>query len=285
MPELPEVETVRRGLNQVTQGQKIIGGEVLLQRTLAYPNCEATFLQGIAQTTISNWQRRGKYLLANLDNGSSIGVHLRMTGQLLWVKDTTPLPIHTRLRFFFANQQELRFVDTRTFGKIWWIAADKTPETVITGLKKLGLEPFDRNFTPDYLYSHCQKSRRPIKTFLLDQNVVAGIGNIYADEVLFKSGIHPQTAANLLKIEQIDLLTKNIISVLETAIAEGGTSFSDFLHVTGVNGNYGAMAWVYGRNGENCRLCGATIARIKLSGRSAHFCPQCQVSRGEGRKS
>jgi formamidopyrimidine-DNA glycosylase len=105
---------------------------------------------------------------------------------LLWVKDTTPLPIHTRLRFFFANQQELRFIDTRTFGKIWWIAADKTPETVITGLKKLGLEPFDRNFTPDYLYSHCQKSRRPIKTFLLDQNVVAGIGNIYADEVLLK---------------------------------------------------------------------------------------------------
>ncbi|TRT74172.1 MAG: DNA-formamidopyrimidine glycosylase, partial [Microcystis flos-aquae Ma_QC_C_20070823_S18] len=138
MPELPEVETVRRGLNQVTQGKKIIGGEVLLQRTLAYPNCEVTFLQGIAQTTITNWQRRGKYLLANLDNGSSIGVHLRMTGQLLWVKDTTPLPIHTRLRFFFANQQELRFVDTRTFGKIWWIAADKTPESVITALKKLG---------------------------------------------------------------------------------------------------------------------------------------------------
>jgi len=131
MPELPEVETVRRGLNQVTQGKKIIGGEVLLQRTLAYPNCEVTFLQGIAQTTITNWQRRGKYLLANLDNGSSIGVHLRMTGQLLWVKDTTPLPIHTRLRFFFANQQELRFVDTRTFGKIWWIAADKTPESVM----------------------------------------------------------------------------------------------------------------------------------------------------------
>jgi formamidopyrimidine-DNA glycosylase len=276
MPELPEVETVCRGLNQVTQGRKIIGGEVLLQRTLAYPTAVATFQQGITNTTIQTWQRRGKYLLANLDNGSSLGVHLRMTGQLLWVTQTTPLPIHTRLRFFFDEQQELRFVDTRTFGKIWWIPAEEPLESVITGLKKLGIEPFDRNFTPDYLYSHCQKSRRPIKTFLLDQNVVAGIGNIYADEVLFKSGIHPQTPTHLLKIEQINLLTKNIVSVLETAIAEGGTSFSDFLHVTGVNGNYGAMAWVYGRTGENCRLCGATIAKIKLSGRSCHFCPQCQ---------
>jgi formamidopyrimidine-DNA glycosylase len=277
MPELPEVETVRRGLNKLTQGRKIIGAEVLLQRTLAYPVSEATFQQGITNTTINHWQRRGKYLLANLDNNSSLGVHLRMTGQLLWVPANTPLAIHTRLRFFFEDAQELRFVDTRTFGKIWWIPADKPPESVITGLKNLGIEPFDANFTAAYLHRHCQKSRRPIKTFLLDQNVVAGIGNIYADEVLFKSGIHPQTPANTLKNEQIDLLTKNIVSVLQTAIAEGGTSFSDFLHVTGVNGNYGAMAWVYGRTGENCRICGTNIARIKLSGRSSHFCPQCQV--------
>jgi formamidopyrimidine-DNA glycosylase len=277
MPELPEVETVCRGLNQLTPARKIIGGEVLLQRTLAYPISVETFNQGITNTTIQTWHRRGKYLLANLDNGSNLGVHLRMTGQLLWVTDTTPLSIHTRLRFFFENNQELRFVDTRTFGKIWWIPADQNLENVITALKTLGIEPFDPNFTPNYLYSHCQKSRRPIKTFLLDQNVVAGIGNIYADEVLFKSGIHPQTPANLLKIEQINLLTKNIISVLKTAIDQGGTSFSDFLHVTGVNGNYGSIAWVYGRTGENCRICGTTIARVKLSGRSCHFCPQCQV--------
>jgi formamidopyrimidine-DNA glycosylase len=276
MPELPEVETVRRGLNQLTLGRKITGGEVFLRRTLAHPFSVEAFYGGIAHTSIASWNRRGKYLLASLDNGSTLVVHLRMTGQLLWVSSDTPLARHTRTRFFFEGHQELRFVDTRTFGKIWWIAAEQAPESVITSLNTLGIEPLDANFTADYLYQRSQKSRRNMKTFLLDQTAIAGIGNIYADEALFKSGINPQIPAHQLSLAKIKDLTNAIISVLTTAIERGGTSFSDFRHVTGINGNYGAIAWVYGRAGENCRVCGTAIERVKLGGRSSHFCPQCQ---------
>jgi formamidopyrimidine-DNA glycosylase len=276
MPELPEVETVRRGLNQLTLGRKITGGEVLLPRTLAHPFSLVEFDRGIAARAIKCWNRRGKYLLATLDNGSTLAVHLRMTGQLLWVNADTPLAPHTRLRFYFEGAKELRFIDTRTFGKIWWIPAEVAPERVITALQTLGPEPLGHDFTPEAFYSLCRRSRRPIKTFLLDQTVVAGIGNIYADEALFKSGIDPRTLANELTIAQTKNLTNAIIYVLGEAIDRGGTSFSDFLHVTGMNGNYGAVAWVYGRTGEECRVCGTAIDRVKLGGRSSHFCPKCQ---------
>jgi formamidopyrimidine-DNA glycosylase len=276
MPELPEVETVRRGLNQLTLGRKIAGGEVFLQRTLAHPFSLEEFYTGITGNSIEIWNRRGKYLLATLDDGSTLGVHLRMTGQLLWVNPEVPLSVHTRLRFFFEGDKELRFVDSRTFGKIWWIPAGVKLESAITALSGLGREPFDEAFTPEEFYGQCRRSRRNIKTFLLDQTVVAGIGNIYADEALFKSGIDPRTPANQLTIEQAENLTKAIISVLKESIERGGTTFSDFLHVTGINGNYGAVAWVYGRSGEDCRVCGTAIQRIKLGGRSSHFCPKCQ---------
>ena len=275
MPELPEVETVRRGLNQLTLGKAIEGGEVLLLRTLAHPVSVAEFWQGITGAAIASWHRRGKYLLAELTNNAGwLIVHLRMSGQLLWCSQDTPLPKHTRVRLFFPEQQELRFVDTRTFGKIWWAA--QAPETIVTGLKKLGPEPFESQFSPSYLAQKFSKSRRCIKTLLLDQELVAGIGNIYADEALFKSGIPPTAIASELTREQRERLHSGIIDVLQTAIEHGGTTFSDFLNLLGVNGNYGGIAWVYGRRGEPCRLCGTPIQKIKLAGRSAHFCPQCQ---------
>lgn len=281
VPELPEVETVCRGLNQLTLGKKITGGEVLLKRTLAYPLSVSELWEGIEDTIITHWQRRGKYLLAELSKSSHqpagfLGVHLRMTGQLLWLKQEELLHKHTRIRLFLEEDYELRFVDTRTFGKFWWIPPRETPEKIITGLKKLGKEPFDLDFSVEYLTEKLQKSRRPIKTFLLDQEIIAGIGNIYADEALFKSGIKPTAIATNLKLEEIKRLRLAIIEVLQTAIDKGGTTFSDFLSVTGVNGNYGGIALVYGRTGEPCRLCGTPIERIKLSGRSSHFCPQCQ---------
>jgi formamidopyrimidine-DNA glycosylase len=277
MPELPEVETVCRGLNNLTLNQEIQGSEVLLDRSLAYPESILAFNQAIKGDAIAQWTRRGKYLLANLISGAKLGVHLRMTGQLLWVKDDSILAKHTRLRLFFPDDQELRFVDTRTFGKVWYIPQDHPVETIITGLQKLAVEPLSADFTVNYLIKKLAKRKAVIKTVLLNQEVIAGLGNIYADEVLFKSGINPVTLADQLTETQIIKLHQAIIEILTKAIENGGTTFSDFLNLLGVNGNYGNVAYVYRRTGEPCRLCGTNIERIKLGGRSTHFCPQCQI--------
>lgn len=279
MPELPEVETVCRGLNELTQGQVFQGGEVLLERSIAHPVSMAAFWQGLKDTKIQQWQRRGKYLLAELSSGGWLGVHLRMSGQLLWLKQDEPLAKHTRLRFFFPNEQELRFIDLRTFGRVWWVSPEYEPETIITGLKKLGVEPFSDQFTPNYLQAQLNNRRCAIKTALLDQKVVAGMGNIYADEALFFSQISPLREARGLSDTEIENLHQGILSVLKTGIEEGGTTFNSFLNLLGVNGNYMGKAWVYGREGENCRLCQGVIQRQKINGRSSHFCPQCQTER------
>ncbi|MBP0020688.1 MAG: DNA-formamidopyrimidine glycosylase [Cyanobacteria bacterium SBLK] len=280
MPELPEVETVRRGLNRLTLDREIRGGEVLLARTIAYPISVEAFLQGLQDVSIASWQRRGKYLLASLQKndreGGWLAVHLRMTGQLLWCDRGDPLPPHTRVRLFFTEDKELRFVDIRTFGKMWWIPADCDIEAIVSGLQKLGSEPLTPEFSPVYLKTILSKTKRPIKAVLLDQRAIAGLGNIYADEALFKGKIRPDTIASHLDEEQIECLHQAIEDVLATAIAKGGTTFSDFLNLLGVPGNYGDSALVYGRRGKPCRHCGSAIERLKISGRSSHFCPQCQ---------
>ncbi|MBD1218647.1 MAG: DNA-formamidopyrimidine glycosylase [Aphanizomenon flos-aquae Clear-A1] len=278
MPELPEVETVRRGLNQLTLSQEVTGGDILLQRTISYPFSVDEFVDRIKGNTIATWHRRGKYLLAELSTPSPsyLGVHLRMTGQLLWLNQDEPLHKHTRVRLFFGEKQELRFVDQRTFGKIWYVPGNMPVEAIITGLAKLAVDPFSPEFTVEYFANKLKKSRRPIKTGLLDQSVVAGLGNIYADEALFKSRILPTTPCTELQISQIELLRIAIIEVLSASIALGGTTFSNFLSVKGVNGNYGGEAWVYNRTGEPCKVCGHVIQRLKLGGRSSHFCSQCQ---------
>lgn len=281
MPELPEVETVRRGLNQVTLSQEITGGDVLLNRTIAYPLSTSEFITGVQSTAIAQWTRFGKYLLAELTNSPSqsagyLGVHLRMTGQLLWLDRNEPLHKHTRVRIFFSGDRELRFVDQRTFGQMWWVPPEVAPESIITGLTRLGIDPFSSQFSAQYLAGKLQNRRRAIKTALLDQAIVAGLGNIYADEALFKSGLHPETLCADLQLAQIERLRTAIIQVLETSIAAGGTTFSNFLNVQGINGNYGGVAWVYNRTGKPCRVCNTPIQRIRLTGRSTHFCPQCQ---------
>ncbi len=309
MPELPEVETVRRGLNRVTLHQIIQGGEVRLERTVSHPVSVVDFLANLQGWAIAHWYRRGKYLLAELvqaseesiveiakngmANGSKtldpmglpistslasawLGVHLRMTGQLLWLDPGEPVEKHARVRLFFASGKELRFVDQRTFGQMWWVPPGMRPEQIITGLQRLGPEPFSEAFSVPYLYQQLKQRQRPIKNALLDQAIVAGIGNIYADEALFLSGIRPQAGCHRLSRRQITQLHGNILKVLAASIEANGTTFSSFRNVEGVNGNYGQIAWVYGRDGEACRTCGTSIERLKLAGRSAHFCPRCQ---------
>jgi formamidopyrimidine-DNA glycosylase len=321
VPELPEVETVRRGLNQVTLHQPIQAGEVLLDRAIAYPASVADFVAGLQGTAIAHWHRRGKYLLAELVADETkkaterkgkgqerreekaeetpnphtphptphtphptphiaagyLGVHLRMTGQLLWLHPSEPLQKHVRVRLFFIGDRELRFVDQRTFGQMWWVPPGQSPEQVMTGLQHLGPEPFSDEFSLMYLAQQFKQRRRPVKNALLDQALVAGIGNIYADEALFLSGIHPEKLCTELSSKQIERLRENILKVLETSIQVRGTTIRNFRDVEGVNGNYGGVAWVYARDGETCRICATVIQRVKLAGRSAHFCPRCQT--------
>lgn len=284
MPELPEVETVCRGLNQLTLGLEILGGDVLHPSTIAHPLFAEDFLAGLQGKAIARWHRRGKYLLAELSEPGSVlvsspsqlAVHLRMTGQLLWVERQDPLQKHARVRLFLAGGRELRFVDQRTFGKMWWVPPGMEVSRVVTGLQQLGPEPFSEEFSAEYLAGELQGRQRPIKTALLDQALVAGLGNIYADEALFLAGVRSTTRCSELTTEQIQRLYAAIVQVLQTAIDAGGTTFSNFLNVHGVNGNYGGTAWVYNRAGQPCRTCETPIERLKLGGRSTHFCPQCQ---------
>ena len=282
MPELPEVETVRRGLDKYTLERTIIGTEVLLPRTIAHPDTPEQFNFGLNHTKIQAWHRRGKYLFAQLVSTKTeqaagwLGVHLRMTGQLLWVESHTELHKHTRVRLFLGQNWEIRFVDQRTFGQMWWIPPHQQPGDVMTGMGKLGPEPFDPAFSVEYFAAKLQKSQRNIKTVILDQVLVAGVGNIYADEALFMSRIHPSTPAGTLTVEQIELLRESIITVLQLSIDQGGTTFSNYLNVQGTNGNYGGMAWVYNRTKQPCRVCQTPIEKMRLGGRGTHYCPQCQ---------
>ena len=280
MPELPEVETVRRGLERQTQGFTIERVEVLRARAIASPPVPEQFCSAVEGCSVEQWMRRGKYLMARLTRSGAEaghwGVHLRMTGQFLWMESPKDPCSHTRVRFWNAQGQELRFVDLRSFGEMWWVPPGEPLESVMTGLKRLGPEPFSAAFTPQYLREKLKGSSRAIKTALLDQALVAGVGNIYADESLFMSRIAPEERAGALKPKQLERLHAALVEVLTTSIGAGGTTFSDFRDLTGTNGNYGNAAWVYRRTGEPCRFCGTPIRRDKLGGRSSHWCPSCQ---------
>ena len=280
MPELPEVETVRRGLERQTCGFTITRVDVQRERAIAAPPHDPDgFQAALLGRTVEAWHRRGKYLIARLDQGHW-GVHLRMTGQFRWLEPTQSLGhppcAHTRVRFWNQGGVELRFVDTRSFGQMWWIPPGLPPEMVMTGLRRLGPEPFDPAFNASYLRQRLRGSTRPIKSALLDQSLVAGVGNIYADEALFAAGIRPATASGRLSPKQLERLRHNLIEVLEISIGAGGTTFSDFRDLSGTNGNYGGVAWVYRRGGQPCRRCGTPLRRERLGGRSSHWCPQCQ---------
>jgi formamidopyrimidine-DNA glycosylase len=302
VPELPEVETVRRGLEIQTQGMTIAKVEVLRTRAVAFPPDPMLFCLALRDSRIEQWRRRGKYLIARLSDGQGgeaghWGVHLRMTGHFLWVPANPAAPLaedattankaqldprlhepglHTRVRIWSAAGGELRFIDTRSFAEMWWVPPDQPLESVITGLKRLGPEPFDAAFSVEYISNILRGSSRPIKSALLDQSLVAGVGNIYADESLFAAGINPHTPSGRLCREALQTLRDCLIEVLQASIGAGGTSFSDFRDLTGTNGNYGGEASVYRRTGQPCRRCGGLIQRDRLSGRSTHWCPGCQ---------
>ncbi|WP_448514211.1 DNA-formamidopyrimidine glycosylase [Parathermosynechococcus lividus] len=284
MPELPEVETVRRGLEALTLHQPLVGGEVCLARSLAYPDSPDVFRNNLRGRYFVGWQRRGKYLLGTFDNGAILVVHLRMSGQLLWLATPQPLCSHTRIRWFFPEGMELRFVDQRTFGRCWLLPNFEAIAALIPTLATLGPEPLSEAFSPAFLAAQLHRYRRPLKSALLDQRIVAGMGNIYADESLFLAALHPLTPSDALNPNQVERLHQTVHQVLEAGIAAGGTTLRTFVSTLGVNGRYGGQAWVYGRKGQPCRVCGTPIEQLRIAGRSSHYCPQCQpLSRAMGK--
>lgn len=280
MPELPEVETIRSGLALATTQHQFVDCAVLLERTIAFPDSLA-FQRAIRGQTLQSWQRRGKYLYCHLSVGVLV-IHLRMTGQLKWNCQDEPLSKHTRVRFWCHGGKELRFDDQRTFGQMWWIPPDRAIASVIKAWQTLGVEPLSEDFTVSYLSAQLQDKRQTIKSALLDQRIVAGIGNIYADESLFLAGVHPLRPCHSLTATEIAKLHAAIIQALQTGLQYGGTTFSSYVDSNGTRGNYLAAAWVFRRRGEPCRVCGTRIDRVKIAGRSSHFCPSCQpIDEGE----
>ena len=285
MPELPEVETVKKGLEKKLKNFIISEIEIIRPSTIAFPANKDEFKKGLNNSLIDKWSRRGKYLIANLiknpnnntlkSNGYLV-IHLRMTGHFNWLKRNNSPCKHTRVRFFDSQENELRFIDLRSFGQIWWIKEGLDPKKIIKGLGSLGPEPFSKDFNYEYLKKEFSKRTKSIKAVLLDQRIIAGIGNIYADESLFEAGISPFREAKTIKKRELIKLRISIMDVLEKSIGSGGTTFSDFRNIEGLNGNYSMQANVYKRTGEKCKRCSNLIQRKKITGRSTHWCSNCQ---------
>ena len=291
MPELPEVETVRKGLEQKLKNFIIQRVEVCRDSTIAFPN-KKEFIEGLQGSFFYKWERRGKYLIGKLKksnneeiettsqesfekNGNLI-VHLRMTGYFKLEEKNFSEPCkHTRIRFL-GTTNELRYIDVRSFGQMWWIKEGLLPTNLIKGLGSLGPEPFSDDFDISYLRKNISNKTKSIKAILLDQTIVAGIGNIYADESLYLAGISPFRQAKKVKINELQRLRESIIEVLKKSIGSGGTTFSDFRNLEGENGDFGMQTNVYRRTGQECRRCRNLIEREKISGRSTHWCRRCQ---------
>tara|TARA_Y100001968_G_scaffold221153_1_gene204066 strand:- start:78 stop:926 length:849 start_codon:yes stop_codon:yes gene_type:complete len=281
LPELPEVETVRKGLNKLLNNFYIERIEVLKERSVASVGGSKSFINNLKNSYIGNWERRGKYLVGSLltkekNSKGFLVVHLRMTGQFKLIDKQIPPCKHTRIRFIEQRDKELRFVDIRNFGQMWFVPSSKSISEIVSGINRLGPEPFSNEFNSCYLEKCLKRKTRSIKSALLDQEIVAGVGNIYADETLFDAGINPMTESGNLKTYELQKLRDSLVKILHISIGKGGTTFSDFRDLEGINGNYGGQAWVYRRTGKSCRKCGEKILREKICGRSTHWCPRCQ---------
>ena len=274
MPELPEVECVLRGLEKSLCGERIQSVKVLRKESIASPSVRL-FVKAVSGRAFAEFFRRGKYLLMRLDDQSGLACHLRMSGALVVKEDGGEKNRHLRVLFKMNSGKELHFEDMRVFGRLWYVKPAVSFAQVIPALTKMGPEPLT-DLTAKYLAEKFASRRQAVKAALLDQELVAGIGNIYADEVLFLSGIHPQKKASDLKLKKLEQLVENIQLVLQQAIVAGGSSIRDYKNSQGVNGNYQNEAYVYGRYGLHCVICTASIKRAKVAGRSSHYCPRCQ---------
>ncbi len=288
MPELPEVETVCRQLDPELAGRKIERLEVLDVRWCR-PQPPAELEAAVAGATIESLGRRGKYLLLALDGERTLVMHLRMTGNLVLVEGTAKLDPsegrrlyenerstserHLRARFELDDGREVWFTDPRRFGEAFLI----DDADLEARFERLGVEPLSEGFTPEALGAMAAGRTAPLKSFLLDQSGVAGVGNIYADEALFRAALHPLSPAGSMKAEHLEALRDAIVAALEAGIDGGGASIDDYRDGRGEKGTMQDEFLVHTRVGEPCPRCDGTIVRIVVSGRSTYYCPGCQV--------
>jgi formamidopyrimidine-DNA glycosylase len=270
MPELPEVETTRRGIAPLVEGKTIA---LVTTRTLGlrwpFPDRLGELLAG---QTICKVERRAKYLLFRCDSGTLI-LHLGMSGHLRVVSHKLPAGRHDHVDLVFADGSCLRFNDSRRFGALLWTADDPASHPLLAGL---GPEPFDEEMTGERLYRLSRGRKIAVKSFLMDQQIVVGIGNIYASEALFLAGIDPARAAGRVGLARYRRLVAVIRTVLGEAIAAGGTTIRDFRNSEGRPGYFAIQLQVYGRDGEPCPRCGQAIRTRRIGQRSTYFCRACQ---------
>ncbi len=286
MPELPEVETVRRQLQQYLPGKKVATVEVFHSKTVGHSE---TIEADLYEHTISAIDRVGKLLIFSFLNAPDLYLlaHLKMTGQFFFVDDSVitggghtyqstelnHLPNrHTRLTIHFSDHTQLHFNDMRLFGYVRVANATAMEQA----RSQFGPEPIAPDFTSDTVVARLRKRTSPIKAVLLDQSLIAGLGNIYVDETLWAAKVRPSRRANRLSKAQATEICEHARTILTQAIAAGGTTFKNFLDTGGQHGNYTDYLHVFGKQGTPCPRCGTTITKVKLAGRGTHFCPGCQ---------
>lgn len=272
MPELPEAETVRRVLEPHLLKKKITGVQIHNAQVIAAPSPEQ-FIAGATGQDIAAFVRRGKFLRLLFGSGDSLTIHLRMTGCLTIEPQTAPPEKHTHVVFDLGDGSRLRYADVRRLGKLWFA---KSGEEDTSGADRLGIEPFDGSLTAEYLRSKCRKSKKTVKSMLLDQSIAAGIGNIYSDEILFSAGIRPDRPCNSLSDGEFERLAAAIPERLNFFIEKNATSFEDYVSGKGKDYRNTPFLRVYGKGGTPCPVCGETLQRTVLGGRSSVFCPHCQ---------
>jgi formamidopyrimidine-DNA glycosylase len=273
MPELPEVETICRGLRARVIGRRIIDVKVLEPRLRT--RVGADFAGKLAKRSVTSVERRGKYILLRLDNECVWLTHLGMSGKLIWVEEGRRREKHDHIVARVNGGYELRYHDPRRFGLSLLVSGGELES--LPQIQALGPEPLDDGFDAEYLYSAARDSRRRIRDLLIDQRTIAGLGNIYANEILFHAGVRPTARAWKLGRTKVERIAKLTPKILRQAIRWCGTSFSDYRDADDNFGDFQKRLRVYDREGEKCRRCPRVIKRVALGNRSVFYCPACQV--------
>lgn len=272
MPELPEVETVVRGLRSKVVGRIIRKVNIYYENIIEYPDV-CSFQEKIKNQKINEINRYGKWIIFVLDNYYLLS-HLRMEGKYFLKPKGATLEKHEHVSFVLDNDMELRYMDVRKFGKMQLI--EKENINKIGPFLEMGLEPWDKKLNTLYLKEKFLRKKLPIKSCLLDQRIIVGIGNIYADEILFLSKINPLKEANSLSLEELERIIDNTKLVLEKAIEKGGTTIRSYTSLNGIHGLFQQELYVHSKEGQKCLICGSDILKIKVGGRGTYYCPKCQ---------
>lgn len=270
MPELPEVETVKNSLKKLVLNKKITSVNVMYDNIIEYPSVNE-FKEKLINQTIDDIKRKGKWLIFELDDYVLLS-HLRMEGKYIIRNKEDIFEKHEHVEFIFSDNKSLRYKDTRKFGRMYLY--DKKSAFNKKPLIDLGLEPWDKELNVNYLKEKLKTKSLPIKTILLDQSIITGLGNIYVDEVLFLSNINPLTKPSELKDSDLEKIIKYTKEVLESAIKLGGTTIRSYESSEGVHGNFQTSLLVHTK--EICPKCNTKIEKIKVGGRGTYYCPKCQ---------